>query len=108
MNREWLDDEIEAEYKKSLEIYPVCNIPHGSLGVILEEVTEAVDEINNINDKLVMLQKVVYESKGYPHKMCEEEYRLLNGIILDTVHLVEECIQVAAMCRKYQRSYERE
>lgn len=103
--QELLKSAMHDEYIKSLETYPCANIPHGSLGVIAEEIAEADDEMTNIKDKLIDLQKVVYKAKGYPHQISTKETELLDGMITDILHAIGELIQSGAMCIKYKESY---
>lgn len=104
--QELLKGAMHDEYIRSLDIYPKANIPHGSLGVIAEEVAEADDEMTNIKDKIIELQEEVYKAKGYPHQISKKEIELLDGIMLDAMHAIGELIQVSAMCIKYKESYD--
>ena len=106
MNKEKiLTDLIAAEYEKSLITYPHSNNPHGAFGVIVEELTESYDELENICDKMEELKQIIFKSKGHPHTITTPEIELIDGIMIDVYHAIEELIQTAAMAHKYKKAF---
>lgn len=71
------------------------NTPHEGYAVLLEEVQEAGDWLQKINNNLAYIWAVI---KGNHFDKAPEAIRELSGY---SVELAKEAVQVAAVCDKY-------
>lgn len=90
--------ELDAANKK----FPLFNSPHEGYAVILEEVDELKDDIAKIEQDMPVLWRVV---KG--NEVNEDQGKVfIRSIKIRAILAAVEAIQAAAMCDKFQMSFE--
>ena len=95
-NRKEIERLVDIELAEANERYPLFHSPHEAYAVLLEEVEELEYEANWVKGLLDVMWREV--------KADEDILQTANDIHKRAVMLVQEAIQVAAMCKKVEMS----
>ena len=93
------------ELQRANETYPNFQEPYGAIGVLNEEISEAMEEIISIGTLIKEIAELAPSMKGFPHQLTEEERERLQRIIHQSQFAVLELVQVMAMAEKYILSF---
>lgn len=94
--RETIEKLVELELDEANKTYPLFHSPHEAYAVLKEEVEELEYEANWVTGLLDVMWREV--------KADEDILQTANDIHKRAVMLVQEAIQVAAMCEKIKQS----
>lgn len=83
---------VHQELKDANSKFPQFASNHEAFAVIEEEVEECEEEMARIEYYMDEMWEKVKKNKGISEELCKIE--------LSALHLVQEAIQVAAMCQK--------
>ena len=84
---------VQKELKSANQRFPMFRSDHEGAAVILEEIEEAQEDMNNVQDNFLDLWKSVKRNS-------EPEYHA-ESVYICAVSLAIEAIQVAAMAQKF-------
>jgi predicted nuclease with TOPRIM domain len=87
---------IQQELLKASQKFPKFSSAHEGYAVIKEELEEATDELKYLTNQLDILWMHVKENNG------KQQLMAANGLIQFSERLVQEAIQVAAMCHRFK------
>ena len=96
IERERIEKLVAQELEDANRTYPLFHSPHEAYAVLLEEVEELEYEANWVKGLLDVMWREV--------KADEDILQTANDIHKRAIMLVQEAIQVAAMCDKIKQS----
>lgn len=97
-----IDKAIEQELHMANEQNPLFRSTHEGLGVILEEVEEALTEQEKLCRHFNSFKASVFDD-SFLEK--DADFSTLGLMATDAKHLAAEAVQVAAMCQKFVESF---
>lgn len=97
---------IEQELKRANNKFPLFSTEHEAYAVLLEEVEEAEEEITKLRKIDIMSMNCTMNTLwGAIRKNNHSDYqRHVEEIKETTIKAIQELIQVAAMCDKWEMS----
>lgn len=101
--REKVKKLAKAELVMANEQFPPFASDHEGFAVILEEVTEAGEDMDELERRIIRLMGAVFEDASYDVKR-----NIIDEIEMFAIELACEAIQVSAMASKFRMSHKEE
>lgn len=101
--REKVKKLAKAELVMANEQFPLFHSDHEGVAVLLEEATEAREDMDWLEKKTLRLMRAVFEDASYDVKR-----NILAEIEMLATELACEAIQVSAMASKFRMSHKEE
>lgn len=89
---------IKTELEDANSKFPLFSSSHEAYSVLLEEVEESVEALDAIAIEMQVLWGSIRANQYQAQQYC------ISKIYEKTLNLIEEALQVAAMCEKYKMS----
>lgn len=97
-----IDKAIEQELHTANKQHPLFHSTHEGLGVLLEEVEEALTEQEKLCRHFNSFKSAVFDD-SFLEK--DADFSTLGLMATDAKYLAAEAVQVAAMCQKFVESF---